>query len=276
MSEFDSTFTRDRDRALDDMVSGKAGIPLGQARKILSFPVAPELTEKCPKCGKKLKLRMGKNGLFIACSGYPACTFTQNIPDPDEDVMDATELESTMCEECGSPMKLRQSRAGSAFLGCTAYPKCRNIVNVVMAGGKPEARPDEPTGEMCPESGHPLVRRHGRFGAYIACSGYPACKYKPPKPIKDTGVRCPKDGGLIADSERLETTAQLGGLEPAAEGTGEDVAGEAALGLAGDAAPHQLQRHHRHGLLQDQPLEVTEAAGVAHDHDPGLRRAPTR
>jgi DNA topoisomerase-1 len=199
MSEFDATFTRDRDRALADMVSGKAGIPLGQARKILSFPVAPELTEKCPKCGKKLKLRMGKNGLFIACSGYPECTFTQNIPDPDEDVMDATELESAMCEECGSPMKLRQSRAGSAFLGCTAYPKCRNIVNVVMAGGKPEARPDEPTGEMCPESGHPLVRRHGRFGAYIACSGYPACKYKPPKPVKDTGVRCPKDGGVIAE-----------------------------------------------------------------------------
>ena len=48
------------------------------------------------KCGKKLKLRMGKNGLFIACSGYLNCTFTENIPDPDEDVVDATELESTM------------------------------------------------------------------------------------------------------------------------------------------------------------------------------------
>jgi len=199
LSEFDKTFTRDRDRALADMVSGKAGIPLAEARKLLKFPVAPELSEKCPKCGKKLKLRMGKNGLFIACSGYPNCTFTENIPDPDEDVVDATELESTMCEECGSPMKLRTSRAGSAFLGCTAYPRCRNIVNVVMAGGKPEARPDEATGEICPESGHPLVRRHGRFGVYIACSGYPACKYKPPKPVKDTGVRCPKDGGVIAE-----------------------------------------------------------------------------
>jgi DNA topoisomerase-1 len=199
LSEFDRTFTRDRDRALANMDSSKAGIPLEEARKKLSFPVAPQLSEKCPKCGKKLKLRMGKNGLFIACSGYPKCTFTENIPDPDEDVVDATELESTMCDECGSPMKLRQSRSGSTFLGCTAYPKCRNVVNVVMAGGKPEARPDEPTGEICPESGHPLVRRHGRFGVYVACSGYPACKYKPPKPVKDTGVRCPKDGGVIAE-----------------------------------------------------------------------------
>lgn len=199
LAEFDKTFTQDRNRALADMVSGKAGIPLGEARRLLSFPVAPQISEKCVQCGKKLKLRMGKNGLFIACSGYPSCTFTENIPDPEEDVVDATDLEGTMCDECGSPMKLRQSRTGSSFLGCTAYPKCRNIVNVVMAGGKAEARPDEPTGQPCPESGHPLVRRHGRYGVYVACSGYPACKYKPPKPVLDTGVRCPKDGGVIAE-----------------------------------------------------------------------------
>src|SRR5215472_9813496 len=199
LAEFDKTFTRDRDRAEKDMVSGKAGIPLGEARKLLSFPVVPQIDEKCPRCGKKLKLRMGKNGLFIACSGYPKCTFTENIPDPEEDVVDASDLENTICDECGSPMKLRVSRTGSTFLGCTVYPKCRNVVNVAIAGGKAEAKPDEPTGEMCPESGHPLVRRYGRYGAYVACSGYPECKYKPPKPVKDTGVRCPKDGGVIAE-----------------------------------------------------------------------------
>src|SRR6266567_4225931 len=199
LSEFDKTFTRDRDRALADMVSGKAGIPLAEARKLLKFPVAPELSEKCPKCGKKLKLRMGKNGLFIACSGYPACTFTVHIPDPDEDAIDGAEIEAATCEECGSPMKLRQSRAGKAFLGCTAYPRCRNIVNVVLEQGKAEARPDEPTGESCPRCGSPLVRRHGRYGAYVSCSNYPACKYKPPKPVVDTGVKCPKDGGVIAE-----------------------------------------------------------------------------
>jgi DNA topoisomerase-1 len=200
LSEFDEKFTRDRDRALAKMVSSKAGIPLTQARDLLRFlPIAADLSERCPQCGKKLKLRMGKNGLFIACSGYPACTFTVHIPDPDEDAIDAAELEATACEECGSPMKLRQSRAGKAFLGCTAYPRCRNVVNVVMAEGKAEARPDEPTGESCPRCGSPLVRRHGRFGAYVSCSNYPACKYKPPKPVQDTAVLCPKDGGAIVE-----------------------------------------------------------------------------
>ena len=85
----------------------------------------------------------------------------------------STEIEKTTCDECGSPMKLRQSRTGSSFLGCTAYPKCRNVVNVAIAGGKAEARPDEPTGQMCPRCGHELVRRHGRYGAYVSCSNYP-------------------------------------------------------------------------------------------------------
>jgi DNA topoisomerase-1 len=198
LAEFDEKFTRDRDRALDKMVSSKAGIPLAEARK-LHLPVPVDLEEKCPQCGKKLKLRMGKNGLFIACSGYPGCTFTQDIPDPEEDAVDMSEIENTTCDECGEPMKVRQSRTGSTFLGCTAYPKCRNIVNIAVAGGKAEARPDEPTGQICPRCGSPLVRRHGRYGAYVSCSNYPACKYKPPKPIKDTGVKCPKDGGIIAE-----------------------------------------------------------------------------
>jgi DNA topoisomerase I len=198
LSDFDKTFTRDRDRALDGMHSGKAGIPLAQAKK-LKLSVVPAMDEKCPNCGKKLKLRMGKNGLFIACSGYPSCTFTQDIPDPEEDAVDMSEIEKTTCDECGEPMKVRQSRTGSTFLGCSAYPKCRNVVNIAVAGGKAEAKPDEPTGQMCPRCGHELVRRHGRYGAYVSCSNYPACKYKPPKPIKDTGVKCPKDGGIIAE-----------------------------------------------------------------------------
>jgi DNA topoisomerase I len=198
LSEFDKTFTRDRNRALEDMHSSKAGIPLAQAKK-LKLSVVPAIDEKCPNCGKKLKLRMGKNGLFIACSGYPTCTFTQNIPDPEEDAVDMTEIENRTCDECGEPMKVRQSRTGSTFLGCTAFPKCRNVVNIAVAGGKAEARPDEPTGQTCPRCGHELVKRYGRFGAYVSCSNYPACKYKPPKPIQDTGVQCPQDGGIIAE-----------------------------------------------------------------------------
>lgn len=53
--------------------------------------------------------------------------------------------------------------------------------------------PPEPIGEDCPECGEPLVKKRGRFGEFIACSGYPKCKYS--RPILDkTGVKCPKCG----------------------------------------------------------------------------------
>lgn len=51
----------------------------------------------------------------------------------------------------------------------------------------------EPIGEACPECGHDLVKKRGRFGEFIACSNYPECKFT--RPILSTiGVKCPKCG----------------------------------------------------------------------------------
>ena len=53
--------------------------------------------------------------------------------------------------------------------------------------------PPEVTGEMCPVCGKPLVKKHGRFGDFIGCSGFPECHYIQPVQIK-IGVPCPKCG----------------------------------------------------------------------------------
>lgn len=54
----------------------------------------------------------------------------------------------------------------------------------------------ELTGEKCPECGRDLAFKHGRFGTFIACTGYPECKYT--KPVVQTiDVKCPKCGGDI-------------------------------------------------------------------------------
>jgi len=53
---------------------------------------------------------------------------------------------------------------------------------------------DEPTGEMCELCGEPLVIKQGRFGKFIACSGYPDCKFTKPIVIKVEGVACPSCG----------------------------------------------------------------------------------
>ncbi|RME85787.1 MAG: type I DNA topoisomerase [Caldilineae bacterium] len=54
----------------------------------------------------------------------------------------------------------------------------------------------EKLGEPCPECGHELVIRQGRYGKFIGCSNYPECKYTR-QIVQDTGVACPKDGGRI-------------------------------------------------------------------------------
>ncbi len=56
----------------------------------------------------------------------------------------------------------------------------------------------EPTGQMCPDCGSPLVIKLGRFGKFIACSNYPSCRHTEPIRVK-TGVKCPKCGQDIVE-----------------------------------------------------------------------------
>ena len=57
---------------------------------------------------------------------------------------------------------------------------------------------DEPTDEICPNCGKPMVIKTGRFGKFISCTGYPQCKTTRPI-LKETGALCPKDGGKIVE-----------------------------------------------------------------------------
>jgi DNA topoisomerase-1 len=57
---------------------------------------------------------------------------------------------------------------------------------------------DEPTDEICPNCARPMVIKTGRFGRFISCTGYPECKTTRPI-LKDTGVKCPKDGGMVVE-----------------------------------------------------------------------------
>ncbi len=57
---------------------------------------------------------------------------------------------------------------------------------------------DELTEETCPHCGKPLAIKIGRYGKFLACSGYPECKYTQPFQIK-TGVKCPECGSELVE-----------------------------------------------------------------------------
>ncbi|MGI6330112.1 MAG: type I DNA topoisomerase [Bacilli bacterium] len=65
-----------------------------------------------------------------------------------------------------------------------------------------EKKEPEYTGENCPECNQPLVIKNGKYGAFVACSGFPKCKYikKEPKELKKI-TDCPKCGGDIVEKK---------------------------------------------------------------------------
>ncbi len=173
VKEFWEKFIVDLDKASEEMLSYKAGIPTGK---------------KCEKCGQgELLERISRHGFFLGCSRYPDCDFIQDLsPDLGEENGDA-ENKVEYCENCGREMAIKRGRFG-AFLACTGYPDCKTTRRLV-AGTRIAHQPDEPLDEKCPDCGNGLVKKHGRFGEFIGCSAYPKCKYTRPITL---GIKCPK------------------------------------------------------------------------------------
>jgi DNA topoisomerase-1 len=128
--------------------------------------------EVCEVCGKPMVVKWGRNGQFLACSGYPECKTTKPLPE---------ELEQTqtdeICDKCGSPMVIKKGKYGE-FLACSRYPDCKN------------ARPIS-TGVTCPLDGGEIVQRTSRRGkVFYSCNNYPKCTFALwNKPV---AVPCPK------------------------------------------------------------------------------------
>ncbi len=118
----------------------------------------------------------------------------------------ATGVETDIkCDKCGSPMVIKYGRNGE-FLACSAYPECRNIKDFTRnERGEIEIvqHSDEVAG-TCDKCGRPMVVKRGRYGKFLACTGYPECKNA--QPIS-TGVKCPEKG---CSGELLERTSRRG------------------------------------------------------------------
>jgi len=119
-----------------------------------------------------------------------------------EDVVSKKELtEETsdeVCPKCSKPMLIKIGRFGK-FLACSAYPECKTTKPLKGSAEEKEQEQEAKDAPGCPECGKPMAVKHGRFGPFYGCTGYPDCKGI--KRIdKPTGVKCPKckEGDVVA------------------------------------------------------------------------------
>jgi len=105
LNEFYVPFIKDLDKAQTEMER---------------MPLKPIETDRdCPKCGKKLVIRTGRFGQFLACSGFPECKHTESI---------STDVKCPT-PDCGGVLVQRRSGKGRMFYGCSNYPKCTFTTN---------------------------------------------------------------------------------------------------------------------------------------------------
>ena len=207
----DYDFTAYLEDELDDIASGKYKFldlmqefwqPFKQLIDITTDNVKREdvtqeaLEEKCPKCGKKLTLRLGKKGKFVGCSGYPECDYTANV-DGEKNIVAAEVVADRVCPDCQSALHIKVGRYGK-FIGCSSYPKCKFI--------EPLEKPKD-TLVQCPVCGAgTMLQRKSRYGKYFySCACYPKCKYAVwNEPLNE---KCPKCGWKMLT---LKVTKQRG------------------------------------------------------------------
>ena len=164
LKDFYTSFKKNLDMAGEQMVSVKG--------------VGIDTHLKCPVCGKQLNIKIGRNGHFLACTGYPDCSFTSNYLRDEkgnisiqEKIIDHTKVKD--CIKCGKPMVQKEGRFGP-FLACTGYPDCKHTESI---NGE-QSTVD--TGVKCPEkgcSGHIVEKKSKRGKVFYGCSTYPDCKF---------------------------------------------------------------------------------------------------
>jgi DNA topoisomerase-1 len=124
--------------------------------------------EVCEKCGKPMVIKWGRNGYFLACSGFPECRNTKEYtrnPDGTLTVQPATRPSDQICPSCSSPMVIRRGRFGE-FLACSRYPDCKTTSAISL-------------GVACPRpgcGGYLSEKRSRRGKIFFGCSNYAKTK----------------------------------------------------------------------------------------------------
>ena len=202
----DLKFTAQMERELDEVEEGRIpwkkvlrGFYDGFEKRIETAlegdrqPIEAEVTEEiCPECGRNLVVKSGRFGDFLACPGYPECSFT----------MPMVEVMPGRCPKCGGRLMKRGGTSKSTGKPYTYYC-CENSI---ARNGEPTCdfrTFDVPVKDDCPVCGQTMFKKSGKGFKRPFCIN-PACENFVPEDkrgyVKKTAE--PKtEGGEVAQAE---------------------------------------------------------------------------
>lgn len=133
----------------------------------------------CPQCRRNpLHIKFGKNGHFLACSGYPECTYSRDYVRDERGRIQPVEpnhqaAADKSCPKCHRPMAIKRGKYGE-FLACSGFPQCSHTESI-NGGGNGQS-----LGIACPEpgcNGQVVEKKSKRGKVFYGCSRYPQCTF---------------------------------------------------------------------------------------------------
>ncbi len=120
-------------------------------KELAEVSIADEVSdEECDLCGRKMVIKYGPHGRFLACPGFPECRNTKPY----------FEKIGVACPKCGKDVVLKKTKKGRKYYGCIDNPECD-----FMSWQKP-------SGESCPRCGAPLLIKGNKLVCSDAQCGY--------------------------------------------------------------------------------------------------------
>ena len=120
-------------------------------KKLEKIKIADEESEEiCEECGRRMVIKYGPHGKFLACPGFPECKNTKPY----------LEKAGVPCPKCGKDVIIRKTKKGRRYFGCIDYPECD-----FMSWQKPSTK-------KCPQCGGYMVEKGNKLACANAECGY--------------------------------------------------------------------------------------------------------
>ena len=155
--------------------------------------------EVCEVCGRQMVKKKGRFGYFLACPGFPECTFTKPI----------VEEMPGKCPKCGSKILKRTSKKGYVFYACERGTDCGFITW------------DVPTKDFCPACGKTLFKKSGRGPRKPFCVNE-SCANFVPEEQRGYKKKSPEEKAAAAKkpAEKKSAAKKTAAKKPAAKKAG--------------------------------------------------------